>query len=122
MGAWIEAGAVYVSRESGQPVAAVAVLWDPDIWGDDLPEAGYIHLPMVGAATPSGASWRPDARSRRGHDQPAGADPGKVQSQAARTPMADLTRVNVAWTWSRARIAPVARTSSICGGSSSRAV
>ncbi len=45
---WVADGRVFVHRRDGEPVAAVAVIWDdPRIWPADEVKAGYIHLLMV---------------------------------------------------------------------------
>ncbi|MEV0708841.1 GNAT family N-acetyltransferase [Nocardia aurea] len=43
-----ERGEWFVWRESGTLIAAVRLIWrDPEFWGDDDAEAGYIHGLMV---------------------------------------------------------------------------
>ncbi|MEU8899005.1 GNAT family N-acetyltransferase [Nocardia sp. NPDC048505] len=44
----VERGEWYVWREGGELIAAVRLIWrDPDFWGADDAEAGYIHGLMV---------------------------------------------------------------------------
>jgi len=46
--ALLERGSFYLALLDGQPVAAFALLWsDPAFWGEQPPNAGYVHAVAV---------------------------------------------------------------------------
>ena len=48
MRSWVEARVVHALRDQDQLAGCVSVLWDdPEIWGSDDQDAGYIHLLIV---------------------------------------------------------------------------